>query len=352
MNMKTNISLLLHGGLVFLATGILMSAVAVAADAPSGKESAKKDLALRGDATCTRCHDASDEYPVLAIAQTRHGVKADGRTPSCTSCHGTSDKHINKPEGVSERPKPDVTFKGKGKSLAAAQNTACLSCHEAGNRKLWHGSKHQTEDLACSNCHAVHTPHDKVLSKETQPEVCFSCHKGERAQTHRISTHPLAAGKMACTDCHNAHGSTGPKLLIKNTVNETCYTCHTEKRGPFLWEHPPASDDCLNCHTPHGSTNPPLLKARSPWLCQQCHGDGAPHPGNVYSGAGLPGGAVANINNTGGVSGSTQLGVTNPITGSRVTQNNSPAQLAFRGCANCHSQVHGSNHPAGNRFLR
>ena len=77
--------------------------------------------------------------------------------------------------------------------------------------------------------------------------------------------------KMACSDCHNPHGSTGPTLLVKNSVNETCYTCHAEKRGPFLWEHAPVVDNCTNCHTPHGSANAPLLKARAPWLCQDCH---------------------------------------------------------------------------------
>ena len=61
---------------------------------------------------------------------------------------------------------------------------------------------------------------------------------------------------------------------------------------------------------------------------------------------------MANVNATGGVSGTNQLGVINPITGARITQNNPPVQLAFRSCVNCHNAVHGSNHPAGNRFLR
>lgn len=355
MKMKKIVSHPLRLGLaLFAAATINLSifSVALAAESAAKPDAGKKDLVLKGDAKCTKCHDEGDDYPVLAIAQTRHGVKADGRSPTCTSCHGESDKHINKPEGVKDRPKPDVMFKGKFKSEAAAISGACLSCHEAGNRTHWAGSKHESMDVPCSSCHAVHTPNDKVLAKVTQQEVCFACHKTERSQSHRISTHPIAAGKVGCSDCHNPHGSTGPKLLIKNSVNETCFTCHAEKRGPFLWEHPSASDDCMNCHTPHGSTNPPLLKARTPWLCQQCHGDGAPHPGNVYSAASLPGGAAANVNNTGGVSGTTQLGRVNPLTGARVTQNNPPSQLAFRGCANCHSQVHGSNHPAGNRFLR
>lgn len=329
-----------------VAAGVMLFASAAAGADP------KPDLALKGDAKCTRCHDASEEKPVLSIAQTRHGVKADGRTPTCTSCHGDSERHANKPADVKERPKPDVVFKGAGKSPAHVQGGQCLACHDNGTRTLWHGSKHQNENVACSNCHSAHVPRDPVMSKASQPDVCFACHKTERAQGLRISHHPVQEGKVACSDCHQPHGSIAPKLLQKASVNETCWQCHAEKRGPFLWEHPSASDDCMNCHTPHGSTNPPLLRARTPWLCQECHGDGAPHPGNVYSGASLPGGRVANANNTGGVSGTTQLGVINPVTGARVTQNAPQAQLAFRGCVNCHAQVHGSNHPAGNRFLR
>src|SRR5690242_21702186 len=98
------------------------------------EDTARKDLVLRGDAKCTRCHDEGDDYPVLAIAQTRHGVKADGRTPTCTSCHGESDRHVNKPTEATERPKPDVTFRGKGMAVADAQNGACLSCHKGGAR--------------------------------------------------------------------------------------------------------------------------------------------------------------------------------------------------------------------------
>ena len=293
----------------------------------------RPDLVLKGDAKCTRCHDASDDYPVLAIGQTRHGVKADGRTPSCTSCHGESDRHANKPADANERPHPDVVFRGANKSDAAAQNGQCLTCHESGKRTHWAGSKHQMEGMACTNCHAVHKAQDPVLVKTSQAEVCFACHKTERSQVHRISRHPILEGKVVCADCHNPHGSTGPKLLVKESVNDTCYTCHAEKRGPFLWEHAPVADDCTNCHTPHGSTNAPLLKARAPWLCQECHsGD---HGKNLYSGANLPGGNVTTIN---GLQGPANL--------------SPPAQLNARACLNCHVLVHGSNHPAGAKFQR
>ena len=359
-------------GLYMAAAFALATTVAFAADAP-GTASAQGAAATSGtaaaaaaapaaqsgypaerDKVCTRCHDENDDKPILTIYQTRHGVIADSRTPSCQGCHGTSDDHIRNSKGTTPRPAPEVVFGTKHASPAEDQSKACITCHQSGLRAHWLGSEHQTRDVTCSNCHQSHAPHDRVLAKVTQPDVCYACHQTQRAQTYRISTHPIVAGTVTCSDCHNPHGSTGPKLLVKNTVNETCFTCHAEKRGPFLWEHPSANDDCMNCHTPHGSTNPPLLRARAPWLCQECHGDGAPHPGNVYSGSSLPGGAVANVNNTGGVGGTppAQLGAVNPLTGARVTQNNPPAQLAFRACVNCHQAVHGSNHPAGNRFLR
>ena len=66
-------------------------------------------------------------------------------------------------------------------------------------------------------------------------------------------------GQMACSDCHNTHGSIGPALMKRDTVTETCYTCHAEKRGPFVHQHQPVTDNCANCHNPHDSTIPASL---------------------------------------------------------------------------------------------
>ena len=71
-----------------------------------GAAAQDKDLVLAGDAKCTRCHDENDTFPVLAIGKTKHGTRADARTPTCTSCHGESDGHINKPASGA-RPKPE-----------------------------------------------------------------------------------------------------------------------------------------------------------------------------------------------------------------------------------------------------
>jgi DmsE family decaheme c-type cytochrome len=312
---------------------LLWWVVAVAAQTGPAK------AALEKDAECTACHNETSPKPILSIYKTRHGNKADARTPGCRDCHGQSDDHTKDPGTVA----PDVVFAARSKRVSAAEvrNASCLKCHDTRvlARVNWKGSQHESRGVACSDCHNLHAPDQKVLNKATQAEVCFTCHKAQRAQVRRISAHPLAVTgigsppKMACSDCHNPHGSTGPTLLRRNSVNETCYTCHAEKRGPFLWEHSPVVDDCANCHTPHGSTNPSLLRARAPWLCQECHsGD---HGNQVNSGANLAAGAVTTVN------GLQQPGAAAPR-----------AQLAARACLNCHVLVHGSNHPAGSKFQR
>lgn len=288
-----------------------------------------------GEKTCLGCHGNEQEALIL---QTSHGVKADAHTPfaqhQCESCHGPSPEHVDN----TDLP-VTVSYKGPNLSSAEERNTMCVTCHESGMRTHWTGSQHEAVGVACTDCHNLHAKEQKVQNKATQAEVCFVCHKAQRAESRRISTHPLAVNglastaKMSCSDCHNAHGSSGPRLLNKTTVNETCYTCHAEKRGPFLWEHAPAVDDCSTCHSPHGSANAPLLKARAPWLCQQCHsGD---HGAQINSGANLAGGNVTTINAL------QQPGASAPR-----------AQMAARACLNCHVLVHGSSHPAGAKFQR
>ena len=309
-----------------LALGLLSAAWAAEGDQAKAGDKPRKDLALKGDARCTRCHDQDDDYPVLSIAQTRHGVRADERTPTCTSCHGQSDAHVDNPGGKADRPKPDRVFGKKTDTPVAERSAACISCHKGRARTHWEGSAHQVNDVTCANCHQVHAPRDKVLAKQTQPQVCFACHREQRADTLKISTHPIQAGKMGCSDCHNPHGSSGPSAMKKNTINETCYTCHAEKRGPYLFEHLPVVENCANCHMPHGSNLSPMMVSRAPFLCQSCH-DGQHSSENPIgrNAAGNQGGLV-----------------------SAAPSN----QALGRACLNCHSQIHGSNSPTGGYFQR
>jgi DmsE family decaheme c-type cytochrome len=288
-----------------MAAMCLVAGPAVVADA--------KDLVLKGDEKCTVCHDASAAPQLLGIGRTKHGTRADPRTPTCTSCHGDSTAHA----GGSG--KPDIIFGMKGASLAEAQNGACQSCHQKDSaRHLWAGSVHEAREVACASCHNLHSGHDKVADKLAQPEVCYTCHAGQRVKANKPWHHPVVEGQMTCSDCHNAHGSIGPMLMKRDSVSDTCYTCHAEKRGPFVHDHPPVTENCAICHDVHGTTAENLLKTRQPFLCQSCHTPHGAFPPAV-AGGGAP----------------QQPGWWN---GSTITQG--------RGCTNCHTQIHGSNNPS------
>ena len=176
-------------------------------------QAAEPDASLQGDKVCTRCHDETESRPVLAIYKTAHGVKADSRTPGCQSCHGPSEAHVTNPKGSSTRPQVDIDFNPRSGSTPQILAQTCLTCHQNGQRTHWDGSEHEHNGLVCTSCHEIHTHGDRVLNKVSQPEVCFTCHTAQHAQFHRVSTHPVVAGEMGCSDCHNPHGSVGPHLM-------------------------------------------------------------------------------------------------------------------------------------------
>lgn len=275
-----------------------------------------------GTRLCLTCHGPDSDFPGHDILQTPHGVRGNPQSPfsadahQCEACHGPSSEHLSVVDGV--RPPPPVSFTRD--ESAEHRDAMCTGCHEADTGVHWHSSVHRFNDVACTDCHRTHPTPDPVIARQSQASMCYDCHQRERAELLRRSAHPVQAGAMTCTDCHAPHGGHGPASLVRATLNESCYDCHAEKRGPFLWEHQPVSEDCMQCHVPHGSNHNDLLAARSPWLCQQCH-LAQFHPSTAASGAGVP-----------------PRGASSSILG--------------QNCMNCHSQVHGSNHPSGPGLTR
>lgn len=259
-----------------------------------------------GSEECAGCHGEVEE----TLVGTPHGSGffTEIGTHGCETCHGPGSAHVEDPESNSMR----VT------DLSAEEQSAtCQSCHSGRSQFFWHGGEHQSRGLSCLTCHSVHSPVAKQgqLKKATAMEQCFTCHKDVRAQTWKTSHHPIREGQLACNDCHNPHGSTTESMLREASVNDQCYTCHAEKRGPYLWEHPPVRESCTNCHEPHGSNHTRLKVAEVPYLCQRCHSN-TRHPGTLYDGSRIAGGD----------------GESNRSTN--------------RGCVNCHAAIHGSNHPS------
>ena len=328
--------------LIGMLSGIAFMLCAPAQAAEDGSAGAAAAYAAKGAVTCLKCHD---EGHVADVLQTPHAMKGDSRTPfaqhGCESCHGASPEHVTSAGKVKpgEKPiKPAVMFSGPAATPVKERNEVCLACHENTTRINWQGSKHDRENVACNSCHTVHVKKDNVLVKATQPETCFSCHAQQRAESFQYSHHPMREGKVVCSDCHNPHGAVGnTKLLKEFTINETCYLCHTEKRGPLLWEHQPVRENCMNCHAPHGSSQARLLTERLPYLCSTCHSGTSNSSSGFFGGhQSLPGGAAS-------------AGQTNAWQLAKGIMNN---ELNYRGCLNCHTQVHGSNSPTGTAFLR
>ena len=269
-----------------------------------------------GTDACLLCHTDQE----ASLKGTKHWQTANRRSPvaklGCESCHGPGQAHI------------DDDAKGKiakFKAMKPAEvNGACLTCHDRGTHAGWEGSTHEARNLSCATCHSVHKPASftNQLVKATETQLCATCHRLQVSKTERAVAHmPVREGKMSCSSCHNPHGSiTNVKALkVGSSVAESCTSCHTEMRGPMLFEHAPVRENCATCHDPHGSSNDRMLVVRMPMLCQRCH-IASKHPATLYD--------------------------NDQIT---VSKSN---RMFGRSCVNCHSNVHGSNHPSGQFYMR
>jgi DmsE family decaheme c-type cytochrome len=274
-----------------------------------------------GQKTCEGCHQqeagnwAHTIHAKVFLLNPRNNAEAQG----CEACHGPGSAHVQNPSDLTTI----VSFSSKSTNTPEQRNAQCLTCHQGGQRIFWHGSIHQDNDLSCSDCHnpMANFSARGLTARESINDTCFQCHKTQKAEFSKRSHMPLLEGKLACTDCHNPHGSATSPLLKADSVNELCTTCHAEKRGPFLFEHAPVRESCLNCHTPHGSNFEALLTTPRPLLCQQCHSQDG-HPAQLMTRGNM---------------------ATGPMPDPR---------LIATSCQTCHVNIHGSNSPSGPRFER
>lgn len=287
--------------------------LAGADDAKRQQSPAPPQAGYIGADACLTCHEGYD----TGVNSSKHAFAKDPRTPAaaygCESCHGPGEAHSQDPENVS--------VKIFTKLSASEGNETCLTCHNRGQHAMWEGSAHDSRNMSCGSCHSVHQPKSvrAQLTAANQTQQCATCHRDKVTKLDRSGHMPVREGKMECSSCHNVHGSTNVRLLKAGTsVSESCTSCHADKRGPFLFEHAAlAGDSCSTCHDPHGSSNERMLVAKQPFLCQRCH-NFTRHPSTIYDSA------IMATNN----------------------------KVFGRSCVTCHSTIHGSNHPAGSRFVR
>lgn len=279
-----------------------------------------------GGNTCKTCHADIwlNFYKNPHFKSVASGDLPPSRT-GCESCHGPGEAHIAARGGKATIPNAFSLMP------QAAALEACLNCHARDFQKAnIRRSEHTLADVACTSCHSIHhssTP--KFLLAKKQTELCYGCHAGIRAQFEMPSKHRVNEGFMECSDCHNPHGAFAPTWrmsdhprMVDQALNneEPCLKCHVDKRGPFVYEHPPVRvEGCEVCHFPHGSTNERLLRRPVVFtLCLGCH--------------------------TGGASGTRNNGV--PI----QTSQHNLLDPRYQRCTTCHVRIHGSN--ADETFLR
>jgi len=235
-----------------------------------------------GSNVCKTCHADIwfNFYKNPHYRSIASGSEPPERT-GCEGCHGPGKAHVEARGGKSTIP--------HAFSLMTPRQVMedCLTCHASNFDKAnIRRSEHTLADVACNSCHSIHhSPTPKYLLAKVQKDLCYGCHADIRSQFEMPSHHRVNEGFMNCTDCHNPHGvfaatwrmADRPRMVSQALTNEeACLKCHVDKRGPFVFEHPPVRiDGCETCHYPHGSMNGRLLRRPVVFtLCLECHNGG------------------------------------------------------------------------------
>ena len=343
--MRTIKILVVIAGFVGLTASLRATGLTFASPGQANQKKAVKAVATAdpaqyvGSETCSECHtNESAHFSLTAHRKTLgDSIAVDRR--GCEACHGGGRAHAEFhqtaqrlfKEGKDDQASALYADEAKAAAakmrdlngLSAAEASAvCLKCHEGEQgrneeRFNFRRSEHARHGVSCLDCHSSHAPKRiEFLLRDTQPNMCYTCHADQKTSFARPFHHKVPEGAMKCSDCHNQHGSFQPKQLRGwGRGDVTCLKCHADKAGPFVYEHAPVKvEGCQTCHTPHGSTNPKMLTRNEvKFLCLECHSNTPGIPAED-TGVGPPTPSFHNLS--------------------------SPR---YQNCTVCHVAIHGSN---------
>ncbi|HVW87635.1 MAG TPA: DmsE family decaheme c-type cytochrome [Bryobacteraceae bacterium] len=224
-----------------------------------------------GADTCQGCHeDIYDNFEQSPHKLLQDSARQGWKGYGCEACHGAGAKHM---QSVSP-----ADIRNPARLTAVQTDKICLSCHL--NQPTHAGriqSSHMKDSISCVTCHKIHANGPLGLVARTQEQVnqlCSGCHLNVMAQFQKPYRHKVPENAMTCVDCHNPHGSVRPVMSQTFAASEpSCFRCHGDKRGPFTFEHAPLRfEGCGACHEAHGSSNPRMLARHEVRLvCLECH---------------------------------------------------------------------------------
>lgn len=212
---------LASGAALLLAPADSAETRAAQAVRPPGAREAK--YTRDGVEGCMECHGAKS---MALVAETAHGDRDNPDTPyaqkGCESCHGPGSVHSSRAGGGRGFP-PLITFLSEEEQEAleleegeepfheshAVQVQACMECHGKDMGDLpamaWKGSVHDVEETGCIDCHDSHSLENPLGERQSQTEICASCHE-EVIETHpRFESKGILYDELSCYTCHDVH---------------------------------------------------------------------------------------------------------------------------------------------------
>lgn len=252
----------------------------------------------------------------------------------------TNNPHGNYLDNTNQCSGCHVTHNAQGPDLTKIpdQTQACYLCHDAGGQSQYdvadqfgknapYANSHHKIPEGTQQCSDCHNPHDggkdaqgrsvrwpRLLQSSASPtthsgnDFCFSCHKDPLGGTKAIdpATYPAAGvghnkgdfiingttpfnpesgTGIACTACHEEHGSSLDKLLKVNPTNDTsnvtgddkslCYKCHTGASADGRYPGQAVYDNTVS--NPHALTTSAKTNVDYPGVtgqagqCAACH---------------------------------------------------------------------------------